>query len=863
MKGEQIMFKKNLKRAVTIAMTACLMVGAAAGCGNSGDDKSTPTPTTAATNDGQSSTSGTDNQGSTNTDNESSTTEQLTVETFEGEYVYKDSVVTLSANWNPHRYQTSDESYPIGYLTSGLYDFIFNDELNPVEGKDAYKGYVIVPEMAASMPVDVTEKVKAEHPEFNIPASATAGYAYTIDLNPLATWEDGTKIDADTYVYSMKALLDPKMQNYRATDKIDGDFVVANGKNYYYQGTSAFGSLGKSVTDYLANGGNVDDIWVDMSFWGVTAADGTQYAKATDDTMVRDEAVAEGEPEDYVSAKYLYDTYLGAGCPYESYSSQYLGTMTVYEDNFPYEKVGLYKTGDYQITLVLEKSLAGFDLLYNLTSNWIVYEKYYEACKSQIGETGAWTSTYNTSVETTMSYGPYKMVSYQTDKAMRFEKNENWYGHTDGKHIYKDPVDGKIYPMYQTTAIDCQVVAEAATRKLMFLKGQLMDYVLQSDDFAEYRDSEFCYVTPSETIFFFIFNGYMDAIKERENHAEFDKATKDLETITLTSFRKAVAVTYDKEALCTAVQPARSGGYGLIGNNYIYDPETGAKYRDTDQAKQALCDFYSVDVSKFASLDDAVDSITGYDVEAARKLYTQAFEEAIAAGYITDADGDGKSDQTIEITYAASAVNDFINKTMAYLNEKMAEVVAGTPFEGKITFVASAPLGNTWSDNIKAGLSDTVLAGWSGSALNPFSLTDLYVNPTKQYDAKWFNSETISSTMTINGESITMNLKQWSDALNGTTVTVNGKEYCFGSGIADVETRLNILAMLEGQVLSTYDYIPMIQDASMELLSQQVYYVIEDYNPILGRGGIAYMKYNYDEAGWTEYINSQSGQLSY
>ena len=69
--------------------------------------------------------------------------------------------------------------------------------------------------------------------------------------------------------------------------------------------------------------------------------------------------------------------------------------------------------------------------------------------------------------------------------------------------------------------------------------------------------------------------------------------------------------------------------------------------------------------------------------------------------------------------------------------------------------------------------------------------------------------------------------------------------------------------MLEGQVLSTYDYIPMIQDASMELLSQQVYYVIEDYNPILGRGGIAYMKYNYDEAGWTEYINSQSGQLSY
>ena len=830
--------------------------------------------------------SGTDsNQGSTD-DGSSSNTEQLTVETFEGEYVYKDSVSTLSANWNPHRYQTTDERYPIDYLTAGLYSFIFNDELNPVEGKEAYKGYVIVPEMAASMPVDVTEKVKAEHPEFNIPASATAGYAYTIDLNPLATWEDGTKIDADTYVYSMKALLDPKMQNYRATDKIDGDFVIANGANYYYQGSVSYLDNAKTNVYVLADlvkgedgayytkDGNPMYLAVNYAIaWtsGNTLKDyvdayGDQYFDLTNwETLVgmmnEDGLIA---LTDEVHALFLP---VITGNPdwgeTEADAFNYWVEAKTFADNYDFANVGLYKSGDYQITLVLEKSLAGFDLLYNLSGNWIVYEKYYEACKSQIGETGAWTSTYNTSVETTMSYGPYKMVSYQTDKAMRFEKNENWYGYTDGKHIYKDPVDGKIYPMYQTTAIDCQVVAEAATRKLMFLKGQLMGYGLQTEDFAEYRDSEFCYVTPSETIFFFIFNGYMDAIKEREAHAEFDKATKDLETMTLTSFRKAVAVTYDKEALCTAVQPARSGGYGLIGNNYIYDPETGAKYRDTDQAKQALCDFYSVDVSKFASLDDAVESITGYDVEAARELYTQAFNEAIEKGYITDADGDGKSDQTIEITYAASSVTDFINKTLAYLNEKMAEVVAGTPFEGKITFVSSAPLNNTWSDNIKAGLSDTVLAGWSGSALNPFSLTDLYVNPSKQYDAKWFDASTISATMTINGESITMNLRQWSDALNGATVNVNGKDYCFGSGIADVETRLNILAMLEGQVLSTYDYIPMIQDASMALLSQQVYYVIEDYNPILGRGGIAYMKYNYDEAGWTEYINSQSGQLSY
>ena len=90
-----------------------------------------------------------------------------------GKYIYKDDVSTLATNWNPHTYQTTDDAYPADFLRDGLYTFLFNDELHPIEGKEPYSGYVIVPEMAASEPVDVTEQVKAEHPEFGIPESAT------------------------------------------------------------------------------------------------------------------------------------------------------------------------------------------------------------------------------------------------------------------------------------------------------------------------------------------------------------------------------------------------------------------------------------------------------------------------------------------------------------------------------------------------------------------------------------------------------------------------------------------------------------------------------------------------------------------
>ena len=219
-----------------------------------------------------------------------------------------------------------------------------------------------------------------------------------------------------------------------------------------------------------------------------------------------------------------------------------------------------------------------------------------------------------------------------------------------------------------------------------------------------------------------------------------------------------------------------------------------------------------------------------------------------------------------------SADNDFMTKTIDYLNEKMNEATKDTPFDGKIVFVKSAPYGNDWNTKLKNGMSDTALAGWSGSALNPFSLSDLYTNPSYQYDAKWFDSTSKSLELEVNTakigepeqlETIKMNLQQWSQALNGATITVGDKDYNFGDGIADVQTRLDILSAIEGSVLETYDYIPMLQDASMALLSQQVFYVVDEYNPIIGRGGIQYMKYNYDDAAWTEYVTSQGGELKY
>ena len=857
-----------MKKLVALLLSAAMVVSMAA-CGSEKPADQPSTPSSSAVE---------------STTESSSEVVELKVEEFVGDFTYQDSVSTLTTNWNPHTYQTNDDAYLSGYVNLGFYGMVFNDDLHVVEGKDSFTGYKFIPEMAASLPVDVTEKVKAEHPEFGIPESATAGYAYTIDLNPNAVWEDGTKITADDYVYSMQQLLDPKKINYRAADYYSSDFIIAGAEGYANSGVSLMkvnSSDGETGTYEIADLVlGEDGIYYTPEGYKVVIALNDAYERNSGYTFDQlaqmgyvqtevNEALkaADTDGDGYVEAtQAMLDVvyqFIGSD-NWGNEPAEYLRCYISYEFSYPvvdYSTVGLYKSGDYQITLVLAKALSGFNLNYSLTSNWLVHKELYDACQQWDGE--AYSTTYNTSVETTKSYGPYKLVSYQQDKALRLERNTSWYGYTDGQHIYVDPTDGLVYPMYQTTAIDCEVVAEAATRKLMFLKGELMGYGLQAEDFESYRNSDYCYATPGSTIFFLILNGHKDAIKEREASEKFDQTKMDLESMTLTSFHQAMGLAYDKDLFAATVSPARSGGFGLIGEAYVYDPETGSRYRDTDQAKQALCEIYSVDVTKFASLDDAVDSITGYDPEMAKVYFKQAFEEALAAGYVTDVDGDGICDQTVTIEYAMSSDSDFMTKTIDYLNTKANEATAGTPYEGKVQFAKSALYGNDWSNKLRSGLADTCLAGWSGSTLNPFSLTDLYVNPSKMYDAAWFDATSVSATMTIAGKEITMNLKQWSDALNGTEVVIDGTSYNFGEGIADVEDRLTILAGFEKAILGQYNYLPVLQDGSMALVSQQIYYVVEDYNPVMGRGGLAYTKYNYNDTEWAEYVASQGGELSY
>ena len=81
-----------------------------------------------------------------------------------------------------------------------------------------------------------------------LPTSSDGGYTWTVKLRDGLKWTDGTPIDAYTYEYSMKMLIDPKLVNTAATYLFD-PVVVKNAKEYFQGTVTDWNEVGIKVLD--------------------------------------------------------------------------------------------------------------------------------------------------------------------------------------------------------------------------------------------------------------------------------------------------------------------------------------------------------------------------------------------------------------------------------------------------------------------------------------------------------------------------------------------------------------------------------------------------------------------------------------
>ncbi len=762
--------------------------------------------------------------------------------TDEKEYTYYDYITaTTTMDWNPHTWETNDDSSVLDMMTMGFYSIVLNADKT---------GYSINCEMAAELPQDVTAEYVGK---FGVAEGETAK-AWRIALNQDATWENGEKITADDYVYSMQQQLNPKMKNRRADSYYAGDMIIYNAKNYLYAGETSYDKLTETNGDDLLAEGT--KVYIDMhGFYGL-GAEGCvdengnpcpQYVAADDETKYRDAGVAEGEDGDWVSAKEIWDAYFAAGAQYHDYQTEYCYTAAIAPET-SWDDVGLVKVDDYTIDLILEKPMEepSFYMPYNLSSNWLVYKPMYEELKvftdadgkevATEEEAASVTSKYMKDVESSISYGPYKISYFELDKQISYERNPEWYGYRDGKHL----------GMYQTDKVSVQVLGEHATQVLAFEAGQLDGVSLQQEDMEKYASSAYIVYEPQS---------YTTKISFNTDYAKLLEHGTGSQILVIDEFREAFALCLDREHFATAYTSAGTAGFGLLNYQYVYDPFTGAAYRDSEGAKDAMVSLYGLSYgegSEYATLDDAYAAMTGYDLELARQKMAEAYDKAIAAGI-----WDGETPLTIDFRVYQ---NDTIYVQMfTYLDEQLKAACEGTGFEGKVslTMTVDADYYNT----MYSGAADSIFTTWGGAAMAPFTMmnqcyTDAADGSGNQMEYG-FDTDKIELTINVDGTPVADTLRNWTNWVGGSTdaALVANLEGTLGKfSEYDYTTRCAFLAACEKCFLSYYTTTPVYYRNVASLHSQRVEYPSYQYVMNVGFGGLAFYTYTMDDAEWADFI---------
>ena len=373
------------------------------------------------------------------------------------QYTYHDYTTVSPSNWNELTYQDNNDTQVMSYIGSSFftYDFAFdaNGEIIPGAFEIEYS--------AATKLEDVTAQY-AGNEKWGIPAGTKSARAYKITLRNDLKWDDGTEIHAEDFVYTMSEQLNPLFWNYRADSFYTGATVIHNAQNYLKQGSTVDETVSNLYPSFDAAMAAHDNIYLDVaaatsqvnkwfgeSGYPLSTFDGagmldTYFALYTGEGEDR-APVMEGEnvinffekygflgenPERVkVTAEMIAD--YNSMDAWDPNADAEMGGLTVIE-GYVYPKVDFKDVGifvgdnkdelvlvlDLPLELLKEDGSLVYKAAYNMSSLPLVKKDLYEKCKQKPqGGSELWTSNYNSSKETTASWGPYSLTEFQAGKS--------------------------------------------------------------------------------------------------------------------------------------------------------------------------------------------------------------------------------------------------------------------------------------------------------------------------------------------------------------------------------------------------------------------------------------------------------------
>lgn len=802
----------------------------------------------------------------------------------EKSYTYNTFTVTTPSNWNELSNTDANNRDISNWLASAFFefDFKFDDKGAIVPG-----GFD-VEYSAATKLEDVTATVDSKW-GYSDAQKAAGGFAWRITLRDDLKWDDGTAIKASDFVYSMEKQLSPKYRFANASNYYGGNYVFKGAREYAYQGLEDWYASDDVYTTFEAS------VYDDIVFTVGSAAENATLAVKGDvacKNNVCSFRSSMGIPASFTAAEVAADlakngyissaadllklqgktyTQIAADTELKAIWDGLIGWWQTDPDEeldffVSYKKwgaaeaesIGIYAEDDTKLVIVLDTQLEllkedntlNYEAAYYMSDLPLVHRTKFEA-NEHAPAPGAtlYTSTYNTDVASSASWGPYKLTNYQAGTTYTLSRNDNWYGYGMDQYAKQ----------YQTDQIVCRTVPKWDTAWQDFQKGDIDGIGINVSIADEYRTSKQAYFTPTDFVGSLHVQSSEDALIAR------NEAGKNRSILAQKDFRKALSLAMDRDDFTTRNTTSSLKGLGFFNSMHYYDVANGGVYRNTDPAKEAILSAYGAEKVEggwkvgnrtYKDIDDAVDAVTGYNLTLARQLVDSAYEAEKAAGRISDTD-------KVCLTFGSSEDNDDERRIFNWFTEAFTELVKGTKLEGRLEMEFDGTNGEKWADNFRDGKYEFLpVTGFQGGAWNPYYFIGAEVDNSQsaRYCSGWDTTQE-SLTITVTdaagkAEEKTFTVQQWHDALNGIAgAPADYRNY-------PETTKLQILARLEQAALEAYYDIPMMYQFSASLMSYKMDYITYEYNTFMSYGGLRYATYHFDDTEWAAF-QAKNGNLNY
>lgn len=631
---------------------------------------------------------------------ESDNRNQMQIQGEKGHYTYQYQQTSID-NWNPLLVNSQEQKEVLRYLFSPLYTVAWND---------AKSSGVIEPILATKAPVDTTKHI-SEKEEYGIPADAAANYAWTIKIKKNAVWQDGSKITTADFAYTILQSLDPKRESQEDSLFLNGRFSLANAKKYHNKNmicVDADGNEINGVTEEqllfsldepidILGGVSLSEYY---AYHSVDSMDLFRTSKGTNLYLKLKKAVGNHH---YVKVNKNIKSLLNLLCsnfgqPEESYRK-----MCFYKDvknAVDFSKVGFIANNERSMTFVFEQPVTANELMYALSDFCVVKKSLYKQAPE----------LYGTQEANTSSYGPYKLVEYDKEKEMVFERNDSWFGYEEKQF------EGQ----YQTT--DIRILFEKTDENL------LSCYETSPSSEEDQTQTENQRYEKNTSTGLYLLNSDLSDLSTKnqpnENHS----------ILAYRDFRNAISLMFDRKEYLSELGISGVSNLGLINETYFWSIGRQTMYRNLPEAQKVIESVYGADSKEYHPI-------------AASKKFLSAYRVCLADGNINDTD-------RITLTFDMSGNDVEMEKEISFLQKKVDEAVSGTELENRIKIVPME----------KDGIADIYKVNWSGNIYDVFGSMGDWCD-SRQTRVKGLFPAISLLTITIGEDPVTKTYEEWYQSL--------------------------------------------------------------------------------------------------